>query len=362
VWPIQVLCATSTLAHGVNLPAHLVIIKGTYAWRGGSQGYTNIARSDVIQMMGRAGRPGLDTEGVAVIMTSNEQKQRYSHMSMSADVVESQLPLIFTEAVCSEISQAVIENVAGAIAWLKATYFFTRVRKNPTHYAGLEMATDEAHLDVLLQEMCVRAVTDLAAAKIVEYDPATLAIAPLVEAHIMTRHMVRFSTMVQLMQLPRDCDQQTLFRELSKCAELSKPLKRNEKTFLNNAMKTLRFPLKAKVQDPSMKVGAFIHRFCALATCVHSPCHHRPRRLSQPQVYVLLLGAVARLPIVEFSLRVEQSEVVESALRILTALQALCVERAGGCTLETAILVERSLRTRMWESDYGSVFFQVPLK
>jgi len=258
VWPVQVLCATSTLAHGVNLPAHLVIIKGTYAWRGGSQGYTNIARSDVIQMVGRAGRPGLDTEGVAVIMTSNEQKQRYSHTSMSADVVESQLPLIFTEAVCSEISQAVIENVAGAIAWLKATYFFTRVRKNPTHYAGLDMATDEAHLDVLLQEMCVRAVTDLAAAKIVEYDPATLAIAPLVEAHIMTRHMVRFSTMVQLMQLPRDCDQQTLFRELSKCAELSKPLKRNEKTFLNNAMKTLRFPLKAKVQDPSMKVGAFI--------------------------------------------------------------------------------------------------------
>jgi len=31
---VLVLAATSTLAMGVNLPAHLVMFKGTTAWRG----------------------------------------------------------------------------------------------------------------------------------------------------------------------------------------------------------------------------------------------------------------------------------------------------------------------------------------
>jgi ATP-dependent DNA helicase HFM1/MER3 len=55
---IHVLCATSTLAHGVNLPAHLVIIRGTNCWRGASKGYEKMPRSMITQMCGRAGRPG----------------------------------------------------------------------------------------------------------------------------------------------------------------------------------------------------------------------------------------------------------------------------------------------------------------
>ena len=79
---LQVLCTTSTLAMGVNLPAHLVILKGTRRYCGYSDetpadsdyvnSYREYERTVCLQMIGRAGRPQFDTEGVAVIMTQRE--------------------------------------------------------------------------------------------------------------------------------------------------------------------------------------------------------------------------------------------------------------------------------------------------
>lgn len=63
---LQALCCTSTLAMGVNLPAHLVVIKSTAQWQGKGTGYGQLATSSILQMIGRAGRPGLDDHGIAV--------------------------------------------------------------------------------------------------------------------------------------------------------------------------------------------------------------------------------------------------------------------------------------------------------
>ena len=68
----QVLCTTSTLAVGVNLPARLVVLRGTRRWSseaGEASGYKEYDRSTCLQMIGRAGRPQFDTLGTAVIMT-----------------------------------------------------------------------------------------------------------------------------------------------------------------------------------------------------------------------------------------------------------------------------------------------------
>ena len=68
----QVLCTTSTLAVGVNLPARLVVLRGTRRWSseaGEASGYKEYDRSTCLQMIGRAGRPQFDTHGTAVIMT-----------------------------------------------------------------------------------------------------------------------------------------------------------------------------------------------------------------------------------------------------------------------------------------------------
>ena len=53
----------ATLAWGVNLPAHTVVIKGTQVYDPSKGGHVELSPQDVMQMIGRAGRPGYDSSG-----------------------------------------------------------------------------------------------------------------------------------------------------------------------------------------------------------------------------------------------------------------------------------------------------------
>ena len=76
----QVLVSTATLAWGVNLPAHTVIIKGTQIYNPVKSAWDELSPQDVMQMLGRAGRPQFDTFGEGVIIT--QQKELHYYLSL----------------------------------------------------------------------------------------------------------------------------------------------------------------------------------------------------------------------------------------------------------------------------------------
>lgn len=86
---ISVLCCTSTLAVGVNLPCHLVIIKNTVTYHTESGCCREYSDLDIMQMIGRAGRPQFDDQAIAVIMTRREKAPRYERMVQGQELLES---------------------------------------------------------------------------------------------------------------------------------------------------------------------------------------------------------------------------------------------------------------------------------
>lgn len=131
---IRVLCSTSTLAIGVNLPAHLVIVKSTLQYTS-ETGYTEYSELDLRQMIGRAGRAGYDSQGVAVILTSTQTEHLYKTISEGKLEIDSKLLDKFIEFLNVEVANGNIKSFSQAMRWLSFTFLHTRMKQDPTKYS-----------------------------------------------------------------------------------------------------------------------------------------------------------------------------------------------------------------------------------
>lgn len=86
---INVICCTSTLAVGVNLPCHMVIVKNTVTYQSTSRTCKEYSDLEVMQMLGRAGRPQFDQSAIAIILTRLEKVDHYEKITGGREVVES---------------------------------------------------------------------------------------------------------------------------------------------------------------------------------------------------------------------------------------------------------------------------------
>ena len=131
---VQVLISTATLAWGVNLPAHSVIIKGTQIYNPEKGAWTELSPLDVMQMLGRAGRPQYDSYGEGIIITGHTELQYYLSLMNQQLPIESQFVSKLADQLNAEIVLGTVQNAREACNWIGYTYLFVRMVRNPTLY------------------------------------------------------------------------------------------------------------------------------------------------------------------------------------------------------------------------------------
>lgn len=179
---------------GVNLPCHLVVIKNTVGWQdGGCKEYSDL---EVMQMLGRAGRPQFDDSATAVILTRKERVSHYEKLVSGSESLESCLHLNLIDHLNAEIGLGNVTDIESAIKWLAGTFLFVRLRRNPTHY-DLKEGADREDEDEMLRQICEKDIKLLQDCNLV----TTGCLRSTRFGDAMARYYVRFETMKGLLSL-----------------------------------------------------------------------------------------------------------------------------------------------------------------
>lgn len=294
-----VLClfSTSTLAQGVNLPARLVIIAGTAVYRNGSLEEYN--RSMLLQMTGRAGRLGLDTKGVAAIMTSKSCVRQYENIQkVGPAILESQLESRLEECINAEIARQFITDVPSAVFFLTNTFSWIREKKKRRS----EYQNDEDKLRALVTSTAMTVVNKLANAHLVRFDDDYFGVSSTSAGLTMAKYCLSFETLRLLMtEIPKASSPAQVLRIISACREVLDGvcIRRAEKRRLNEMNEFVRLPVRGKVKEPVDKAVILLQ---------------------------MVLGDNLENPNVDFALRSEALRLVQSVSRVCSCLSSLILD------------------------------------
>ena len=122
---IACLCATPTLAAGVNVPARRVVVRDQQRYTGSSMEW--LPTLEVHQMCGRAGRPGLDPHGEAILVGEASSRDALVDRYIEGDpeAVESTLtqPASLRTHVLSGIATGVAATEAEILDVFEGTFY-----------------------------------------------------------------------------------------------------------------------------------------------------------------------------------------------------------------------------------------------
>lgn len=208
-------------------------------------------------MMGRAGRPGLDTSGCVVILTTSKMKLRYESLVSGTTNLESRLHENLIEHLVSEICLGTITNEATALKWLQSTFLYVRLLKNPVYY---KLDQSSISSSTILQEICSKDLELLQYHNLIQKSSDSK-LKPTAFGFAMDIYYIRFPTMVRLMESKTPESVKDTLDLISKSHEEMDTFRFNQgdKQFLNSIKNhdNIRFPVD-RISNLSDKVFIMI--------------------------------------------------------------------------------------------------------
>ncbi|KAI1872568.1 hypothetical protein JX265_005448 [Neoarthrinium moseri] len=329
---IQVLVCTATLAWGVNLPAHTVIIKGTSVYSPEKGSWVELSPQDVLQMLGRAGRPQYDTYGEGIIITTQNEMQYYLSLLNQQLPIESQFASKLVDNLNAEIVLGNVRTRDEGVEWLGYTYLFVRMLRSPGLYSvGAEYEDDDA-LEQKRVDLIHSAAAVLKKSNLITYDEKTGKLKATELGRIASHYYITHGSMDTYNKLIQpSITTIELFRVFSQSAEFKYiPVRQDEKVELAKLLQRVPIPVKESVEEPMAKIN------------------------------VLLQAYISRLKLDGLALMADMVYVTQSAGRILRAIFEITLQKGWSNVCKTALDLCKMAEKRMWPT--MSPLRQFPLK
>ncbi|XP_002165482.2 U5 small nuclear ribonucleoprotein 200 kDa helicase isoform X1 [Hydra vulgaris] len=320
---IQVLVSTATLAWGVNLPAHTVIIKGTQVYSPEKGKWVELGALDILQMFGRAGRPQYDTKGEGILITNHTELQYYLSLLNQQLPIESQFISKLADNLNAEIVLGTVQTVKDACTWLGYTYLYIRMLRNPTLYG---ISHDDMENDKLLEQRRMDLIHSAAVLldknQLIKYDKKTGILQTTELGRIASHYYCTQESMATYNKLLKaTLSEIELFRVFSLSSEFKYiNVREEEKMELQLLIERVPIPVKESIEEPSAKIN------------------------------VLLQAYISQLKLEGFALVADMVFVTQSAGRLMRAIFEICLHRGWAQLTDRVLNLCKMINSRMWLS------------
>lgn len=317
---LQVLVSTATLAWGVNLPAHTVVIKGTETYSPERGTWVQLSPQDILQMLGRAGRPRYDKSGEGVIITSQDEIQYYLAILNQQLPIESQLMTKLADNLNAEIVLGTIKSREDAVNWLGYTYLYIRMLRSPALYhVGADYKDDE-NLYWKRVDLIHSALTILHENKLLVYNHENGDIKSTELGKISSHYYINYETInMYNNQLKPWLTEIDILKIFSMSGEFKFiPVRQEEKIEVAKLLEKCPFPIRENPNDRLAKVN------------------------------VLLQAYISRLTLDGFALMADMIYITQSGGRLLRAIHEITLRKNWSALSKITLDLCKMVEKRMW--------------
>ncbi|KIM68646.1 hypothetical protein SCLCIDRAFT_1208842 [Scleroderma citrinum Foug A] len=320
-----------------NLTWHVmsVIIKGTQIYDSGKGSFVDLSVLDVLQVFGRAGRPGLETSGEGYICTTEDKLTHYLEAVISQIPIESKFLSGMTDALNAEIALGTVSSVDDGIRWLGYTYLFVRMKKSPFQYGlSREMVANSAALIEKRHNLIMNAARQLEKLEMIDFSEQDGLAAFTIKdgGRIAAKYYIRHQTIEAWGPLFKpEMSEADVLRVLSTSTEFD----------------------QIQIRESEVK------ELEQLVTSV--PCEvYGGVDTNRGKVNILLQAHISGLPIYDFALASDSAYVAQNGGRIIRALLELAISRKWAGTASVLASMSKAVEKRIWPFD--EPMKQFPLK